>query len=431
MANKHKTLDRQTPPELFAFPPISVPQPNMATLNNGIEVYWLDLGNQPINRITLSFDSGLLETNSPDALQIAAQLMREGTASLSGREISEQLDYEGAWLKIDTLSHNSMINLWSLNKSTLKLLPILKDIVTSPTFPESEFATIRDKQSAKARLSLKRAPYVASLIDKRQVFGTEHPMCRVLTPDEIDAVTRGDIIDAHRAAFMTRPRVFVVGEVKEMIHQLIEYFQSWPYVESGRKQKIMPMRPLKGGSRAEQAIDAEHQAAVELSIPTIGREHPDYIALRLAVMALGGYFGSRLMSNIREDKGYTYGIQANLLGYREGGVLSITSSTAPQYVEPLIAETVKEIARLATEPMEDAELHIVKNTAMTALAATLDSPFNIMDHHITHFHAATPERYFEKQLHAINSLTAHQIQDLMARHLPVDKLLISIAKPKA
>ena len=172
----HQTLDRQTPPELFAFPPISVPQPNIITLSNGIEIYWLDLGSQPINRITLSFDSGLLETPVPDALQIAAQLMREGTASFSGREISERLDYEGAWLKIDTLSHNSTINLWGLNKSTLQLLPLLHEVAAKPMFPEGEFATIRNKQSAKARLSLKRAPYIASQLDKQLVFGADHPM---------------------------------------------------------------------------------------------------------------------------------------------------------------------------------------------------------------------------------------------------------------
>lgn len=173
------------------------------------------------------------------------------------------------------------------------------------------------------------------------------------------------------------------------------------------------------------------QSAVCISIPTIGRSDPDYIDLRLAMMALGGYFGSRLMTNIREEKGLTYGISGALLGYREGGVASIDSQTDPRNVKQLVSETIKELELLRTVAMTDGELSAVKRYAMSALAASLDSPFSIMDIYLTRYTSGTPDDYFKLQQKAITDLTAERIMEVANRHLDPDSVKISIAGPKA
>ena len=264
------------------------------------------------------------------------------------------------------------------------------------------------------------------------VFGEKHPMCRTLNADEIDALTADDIRAAYTLAFSQAPKVFVTGDISEILPEITDFFARLDYTETpDAPLRVIPMEPIHGGRTETCDVDTEHQAAIAISIPTIDRTHPDYIPLRLAVMALGGYFGSRLMTNIREEKGYTYGIQANLLGYREGGVISVLTNTAPQYVEPVIAEVKKEMLRLCDELMPAEELSVVKNNAMTSLAAILDTPFSIMDHHISHFHTGTPPNYFEKQIEAVNSLTSTEIMRLAKQYFKMDDMLVSVARPAA
>lgn len=270
---------------------------------------------------------------------------------------------------------------------------------------------------------------MASRNDKKLVFGASHPINRMIDAEGIDALSTDDIQAACRQAFTPAPRLFIAGNLEEVLPAVSDFFGRLDYNAPAADQNIIDMQPLPGSHTFVIDVDAEHQAALAISIPTIDRNHPDYIALRLVIMALGGYFGSRLMANIREDKGYTYGIQANLLGYREGGVISIMTETATQYIDAVINEVRHELIRLREQPMPDDELFIVKNNAMTSLAATLDTPFSIMDLHISQFHTGTPENYFEKQLEVINSLSTPQILELSQKYLDIDRLLISIARP--
>ncbi|MBD5258306.1 MAG: insulinase family protein [Barnesiella sp.] len=424
--------DRTKEPAVRAFDTLRMPEPTLTKLPNGIELYALNAGDQPLNRITVSYASGLMEAVIPDALSLAAQLLREGTESYTGSQVSETLDFHGAWLKCDAGSHDTTVSLWSLNKSTVNLLPLLKEILTSPAFPEKEFATLRDKHKARYLLSQKNVGYMAAQIDKKNVFGENHPMSRILNAEEIESLTTDDVRAAYKQAFSTAPRVFVTGEITDLLPEIIEFFSEFEFADSSHPaQNILPMRPVAAGTVATCNVDSEHQAALAVSIPAIDRSHPDYIPLRLVVMALGGYFGSRLMANIREDKGYTYGINGNLLGYREGGVVSIMTNTAPQYVDSVISEIRHELNRLREEPMDEEELAIVRNNAMSSLAAILDTPFSIMDHHISHFHTGTPDDYFNRQLEAIKSLSSNQIMELAQKYLDPQRMIISIARPTA
>lgn len=425
-------LDRTKEPVTKGFTSLAIPSPVVEKLPNGIGLYAIDAGDQPLNRLTVSFDSGMIEAKIPDALLLATQLLREGTPSYTGSMISETLDYHGAWLKCDAMSHNAAISLWSLNNSTVKLLPLLKEMLTAPTFPDKEFSALKQKHKAKYLLSQKNVSYVAAMHDKRLVFGENHPINRILNADEIDALTADDIKTAWRNTYSGVPKVFITGEISELLPEIKDFLGGMQFPPSKQTTpEILPMAPAPGTTSAVIDVDAEHQAALAMSIPTIGRTHPDYIPLRLAVMALGGYFGSRLMSNIREDKGYTYGIQANLLGYREGGVVSIMTNTAPQYADAVIRETKYEILRLREEPMDADELAKLKSNAMTSLAAILDTPFSIMDHHISQFHTGTPPDYFSKQVEAINNLTSADITRLARKHIDIGKMLITVARPAA
>ena len=202
-------FDRSKEPATSGFPTLVIPAPVVSILPNGIEVYSINAGDQPLNRITISFGSGMIEAALPDALQLATMLLREGTASYSGSMISETLDYHGAWLKCDALSHDTALNLWSINNSTLKLLPLLEEMIFDPSFPEKAFNALKQKHKAKFLLSQKNVSYVASVSDKKLVFGENHPINRILDADEIEALTVDDIRAAWQNTFSSVPKVFI------------------------------------------------------------------------------------------------------------------------------------------------------------------------------------------------------------------------------
>ena len=133
------------------------------------------------------------------------------------------------------------------------------------------------------------------------------------------------------------------------------------------------------------------------------------------------------MSNIREDKGYTYGINSYLLGYPEGGIIGISSSTDNSTVDPLIEETIREIKRLSTGDFKDEEMKRLKQHAMSSLASSLDSPFDIMDYYINRLVAFIPPKYFERQVAAVKSLTAEELARVAREHFSLDRLNIAVA----
>ncbi|MDE6317178.1 MAG: hypothetical protein K2L73_02125, partial [Muribaculaceae bacterium] len=221
--------DRTKEPAVRGFDTLHIPELTITRLPDGMDIYALDAGDQPLNRITVSYASGLMEASIPDALLLATRLLREGTDSYTGSEISEKLDYHGAWLKSDALSHDTAISLWSLNKSTTTLLPLFKELLICPRFPEKEFITLRDKHKARYLLSQKNVGYVASQMDKTRVFGQSHPMSRVLDADEIDALTTDDIRNAYNKVFTSAPRVFVTGEIKEILPAITDFFSRFKF----------------------------------------------------------------------------------------------------------------------------------------------------------------------------------------------------------
>lgn len=179
-----------------------------------------------------------------------------------------------------------------------------------------------------------------------------------------------------------------------------------------------PAMPCRVDVKREGAT----QSAVVAVMPAIPRSHPDYIPLRIAVMALGGYFGSRLMANVREDKGYTYGISASLVGEKEGAHIKIETQCDPRYVESMIQEIKAEMTAMATRPPSSLELERVKRHYMTTLTSRLESPMSMIEEHISTLTVGTPPDYFDRQQEVLSQLSPELITDVASRYLDPDRL---------
>lgn len=414
-------IDRTISPEVHPVPLLSIPSVNRYTLANGIEVVTFDTSSDmPVARITFSWENGSFDVPDLASAQLAASLLINGNSNMSALKMADIIDYTGTILGTDLSSHNSTVTLFSLQRNLLRVLPPIIDSINSPLFPREEFITLKERLAGSRKIELKQVSYLAGTMDITQCFGSEHPASRAYSPDDMYDTTIEQVREAHATLKTAQPPVvFVVGSLNnsflDFLNNQLESIECSP----GTSSPVNIIQPnfTAGSTRQHKEIKNALQSAIRISIPAIERSHHDYQDLRLTSIALGGYFGSRLMTNIREDKGLTYGINSGLYGYREGSFLTISGQCDNRYVNQVIDEVDKEIYKLAAEPMSLKELDAVKQVAMSSLLSMLDTPFNVMDYYITQRQVLTPHDYFSLQQKAIRSLTPERIQDIARMYM--------------
>jgi len=421
-------INRDIPPQVHNVTDICLPQLTTQTLDNGLTLHILDRPDMDVMRLSIVWPDGKSTAAAAIALPVMASLLTEGAGGYDAERVNDILDFNGAWFSCMPDTHYTVATLAAPCGNARQVIPLLADMIVRPRFDEASFTPIRDRLAAEAAIELRQVLAHATCTSARQIFGADHPVSRLTTPDDIRRLTRGDITDAHRRLMLNqRPTLYMAGHITDEIIETVRDTLGHIPAGTAPEPEIPAFNPADDHNPAFTHIPDTMQAAIVMAMPTIGRDHPDYIPLRLTVMALGGYFGARLMSNIREDKGYTYGITAALMGFREGGVVSIKTQTDCSYVEPLIQEIRREIERLATEPPEGAELETLQRTAMSQLLMSVDDAFHILDYHIQHLTLRTPADYIERQIAAINTLTPQIIAATARRYILPNRFYTSIA----
>ena len=426
LAQIQATPDRSTPPPVVEFSEINLVPVNRETLDNGVSLAVLNTGEQDICRVEFYLTGGLMETDDPAAMSVMAECMREQTADYSGSEIADIIDFNGARLGTRLTDHFTALSVLVLEQHLHALLPVINSILLRAEFTERTVETAARRLAASAANRHAQVLYLASTAARRAAMGENHPSAKVLTPDDFATVTVERVQACYDSLKNTTVNVFLGGRFSDdSLRQVRAVAAALPSANHG-SLNVIPVNPEPPSVHEINVPDAV-QAAVSMSIPTIGREHPDYIPLRLTVMALGGYFGSRLMTNIREEKGLTYGINAALYGSREGAYIQIDAQCDATFIEQVIAETKAELTNLAANPLKDDELRRLRMHAWSVLAANTDSPLGLLDYYTTQLSIGTPSDYFERQLHAIAALTPEIIADMSRKYL-TSPMSIVIAK---
>lgn len=423
-------LNRSIAPSVNEFTKLTIPKPETRILDNGIRLVILNQGDDEVNNILLLWENGICESENPSVLKLLTATLNEATENRSGEEIASELEFNGSWLSVKAHDHHTSVSLHSLNSRLPYVLPVLTDIITNPTFPEDIIEVKRRKLQSTLELNLQKVGFVASTMIKQQIYGVSHPLAKNDTADSIKSVTRNDILGLHRSIIMSiPPTVFISGKIDGNTEKLIT--AAMESLEFDKKS-ISPLiiKPIKPNFSTRDTITPmpdKLQTAVNIAIPAIPRQHPDYDMLRIAVTALGGYFGSRLMANIREEKGYTYGISSGLLGTHEGAYIGISCECANEYARPVIEEVKKEIYRLADELMDDDELTTVRRYLQSSLASTLDNPFNIIDYYVKEQIVGIPDGYFYRQQTALMEATPEKIRHMAQHYMNTDNMFTSLA----
>ncbi len=423
---------RSIAPPITDIDDLTIPSLNSQLLSSGMQVTTHQCCEADVCRITLLIEGGKAEAASPAVAVLAGGLVNEGTPSFDSATIADILDKNGAWLTTDTHNHHRQLNIFSLNSRLPEILPIITEMIMSPTYPAEIVSTRTEILARNIEVSQRDVMYMAHCLSDKMVMGENHPLARVDTPAEILDLKSENLIDFHRKYHSAKnSRLYVCGNLTTKIEQMITDACDHLPVSAQPSQLInIPFSPLTPLTTLSTTVDQASQSAVVINIPAIARNHPDYLPLNLTVFALGGYFSSRLMTNIREEKGLTYGIRSLLYGYAGSSVIEISAQTDPTAVEKLIDEVRGELTDLIINPPHGEELSRIKRVAAAEMRSSLDNPFGPTQHSITTITADLPENYFHDKVQAIASLTSDTIAQMAEKYLRPDSMLTAICGPE-
>lgn len=422
------TLDRSRQPAALPIEDIFIPEPRKIIAPNGVEIYVLDMGDQEVTRIDLMFGAGKWDQQKPLTAMFTNLMLKEGVEGLTSQQVAEQLDYYGAWLQPSATFHNSYVTLYSLNKHIQHTLPLLEKIIKQPLFPEDEFDVIRNRRKQMFLVEEERVQVQSFNKFIELLFGS-HPYGQHAAAEAFDALDVADLKEFHdRYYTAANCRIILTGRVTpEIIEHVVDLFgqNKWG---GGEKE---PVKSYAIESKEPQYLFIDKpdalQSAIRIGLPVIGREHPDYPLLRILNTLLGGYFGSRLMTNIREDKGYTYGIGSSITTLKNASYLSISTQTATEYTEAVIKEVFLEIERLRTELVQEEEMLMLQGYLMGEMARLFDGPFSIADAHQSLLANDMSTEYYHEMIKAIKTVTPEKLQEMALKYLEKDRFYVVVA----
>lgn len=426
-------LDRTTPPPIRQLGEFSIALPERKIMKNGIPLNVIYAGTEDVVRFDLLIGGGQWNQEQPLQAMFTNRMLREGTRNMTSSQIAERLDYYGAWLELSSSVNYGFITLYSLNKYFERTLAVIAEMVKAPVFPEKELSVVTDTNKQQFLVNSTRVEMIARKQLNMALFGAQHPFGRYAVAEDYDNITPQVLHSFYQKHYHSgNSSVYVSGKVTPEIVRCIEDnlgSESWGQVTEKIEKKAIPPMTVK-----EKHIFIEREDALQSSLKmgcfVMDRQHADFLKARVLVTLFGGYFGSRLMSNIREDKGYTYGIGAGIVSYPDTGILVISTEAANEYINPIIAEVYREMDKLRNELVPQEELEMVKNYMLGDLCRSYEGPFSLSDAWIYIETAGLDDRFFIRSLDAIRGITREEICALAQKYFCKENLIEVVAGKK-
>lgn len=420
-------LNRKKAPEFHQITHIDIPKITNGTLNNGICYNILAGGTQEIVYVELEFNAGTTYSNQALIASTTNIMLVEGTRNHTAQQIADTFDFYGASLRTDNNFDYAIVGLFCLNKYLDILLPLFCEIIEESIFPESELKTIIADKKHQYAVNQEKTEVLANNALYKQIFG-EHPYARRAELADYDKVTSKTLIDFHKKHYSaSNCRLLIAGFVTDNAMKTVE--ANIGKLSIGEKVSLAPKAITHIVDTKPLIIKKSYavQSSLRMGLRTIKMDHPDFHKLSMLVTILGGYFGSRLMSNIREEKGYTYGIYSHLSSLSQSCLLRIAGDIKSGYSQKAAEEVRHEMQRLKDEPISQNELELVRNYAMGELLQLFDGPFNCTEAVAKTIDMGIGIKYFEDEQKTILDTTATDLQEIANKYFDLDQLSTVIA----
>jgi zinc protease len=376
-------------------------------------------GSQPVIRMDITFSAGTWWQTRPLVASSVATMLAEGTSRKSGEQIAEKLDYHGAYLNSSADLDNACLTIFFLEKHTDTILPLLAEIIRDPVFPEDEFISYRDRRKQSFLIEKSKVGNLAREKFALAVYGSGHPYGQTFSITDFDNITREDLLEFHAGHYHSANcRIIVSGKFNETLlaDRLDELFGNEWHASGSRDDKPKEKQPSTERQIFITKKDAV-QCALRIGRETFNRSHPDYPRLLILNSLLGGHFGSRLMQNIREKKGYTYGIGSALVTLRNSGYFAIVSEVGSGYWKASVKEIYRELDKLGTRPVTKKELELNKSQMLGELLRDFDGPFARAETIRNLVEDDLDMDFYEKMISAIRNTSPAELLDIAGLYL--------------
>jgi zinc protease len=415
-------IDRSTAPDIKL--PIDfdivLPPCKKYTLANGVEVYAVDMGSEDVLMLNWVFYAGNAFENKKSIAAAVNFLLKNGTSQRSAFDINEQIDYYGAHLNRNCYSETSELTLHCLNKHLDHLLPVISELLSDSVFPVEELEIYKQNAQQRLRVNLRKSEFVANRLIDAYLFGEQHPYGKYNNMEDYAALNRDELLPFYTNHYQQGQCViFAAGKIPyTLISQLEKYFGTLPLRPLDRQTPLKwPIQPA-AQKKVQNINDADSvQAAIRVARNFPNRHHPDFQPALVLNNIFGGFFGSRLMANIREEKGYTYGIHSYLLNYTGESGWMISTEAGRDVSADTIKEIYNEMQSLREEPVDEEELAMTRNFMIGSILGDLDGPFQVIARWKNLVLNNLDESYFYRGIQIIKTISAEELQALAKKYL--------------
>jgi zinc protease len=386
-------------------------------LKNGVEVYTIEAGPEDVMSVEWVYYAGNWYEDKNLVAATTNLMLKNGTSSKTAFQLNEHFEYYGSYLNRNCHSETATVTLHCLTKHIKELLPVVRELLTDSIFPEEELAIAVQNMKQRLKVNLKKSDFVAGRLIDVYLYGEDHPYGRFSKEEDMNLLTRDQLLNFYNNYYRNGKLVmFVAGRLPGNLEELLNE----QFGDLSNQQVAQNKFAIQPSAEKKYRVTNDPngvQGSIRIARPFINRHHPDYIKAMVLNTLFGGFFGSRLMANIREDKGYTYGIHSYFQNHVHDVAWMISTEAGKDVSEAAITEVYKEMKDLREELVADEELLLVKNYLIGTVLGDLDGPFHIIGRWRNIILNKLDEDYFDRSVAAIKNITAKEIQELANKYL--------------
>ncbi|SOD11356.1 M16 family metallopeptidase [Pedobacter xixiisoli] len=410
-------LNRTIAPAFRQVNDINFIKPTANNLANGIPVYTINAGETELVRIEFIFENVNWDVRQPLQAVAANGLINSGTKTLTAMQIAEKVDYYGAFLQTEYGADHTNITLYTLTKHLPSVLPILWSVLNESVFPQHELDIYKQNQKQKLQVSLQKNDYLARKTFAHAIFGDTAYGSDINAAD-YDQLQQQDLLAYYKAAFQpANCTIIIAGKFVAQDFEVLNKVFGGAWENNAAVTKNDFQFVAEAGKDLYIEKPEALQSAIRMGNLSINRTHTDFPALQILNCVFGGYFGSRLMANIREDKGYTYGIGSGIASLKHAGYFFLATEVGADVCTSALTEIEKEINILRSDLIAEEELDLVRNYMLGSLLGSLENAFSHADKFKNIHFAGLDYDYYDNYIHTVKNITAERLKVIANQYL--------------
>ncbi|TPE43813.1 M16 family metallopeptidase [Pontibacter mangrovi] len=425
-------LDRTKAPDTYEIDAVSLQIAEVTHLSNGARLHLIKSETQPVVRLDFVFKAGKWFEAEKGCSDLAAKMLLEGTINYTAKQIADKVGYYGASFENNHGYDRTEFTLYCLAKYTQELLPLVLDVLQNPAFPEEEFKLLKQRTIQSLKVQRQKNNYLATHSFTQQVYGSSHPYTYGFDEGVLEAITKEEAQAFYKGRFISQElEVFACGAIDDLLQRKLEHEIAQLQLQPAAASVSSPhpeIAPTDKYKLVHMKDSLQSSIRIGKRLPKLS--HPDYQKLLVLNEVLGGYFGSRLMRNIREDKGYTYGIYSVISPKEHDSVFYIGTDVNYAVTDNTIEEVLKEVKQLQQEEIPAEELEIVKNYMLGKFLNDIATIFDQCDRYKRIVLYNLPLEHYNNYLTTIRTVTAPELQALASQYYKEEELYTAVAGRK-